>query len=99
MQQYISILPYRITLGSDPNFKLLQSLHKAFLVYVLDWFWFLQDGRLLLENTQRLLLDCDLHDSHTYQCGINNGSEVLRSNIWSAFIHGKYIIIYTNPSS
>ena len=61
--------------------------------FINDLLTFGQDGRLMVDKTQRILLDCDPHKLHTYQCGILNGSVALKSAIWSASIHGRYYII------
>lgn len=44
----------------------------------------------MVDKTQRILLGCDLHKLHAYQCGIFNGSEALASDTWSGFIYGEY---------
>ena len=49
-----------------------------------------QDGRLMVDKTERILLDCDPSELHTYQCGIVNGPAALKSANWSASIHGRY---------
>lgn len=48
-----------------------------------------QDGRLMVDKTERILLDCDPSELHTYQCGIVNGPAALKSANWSASIHGR----------
>lgn len=54
----------------------------------------------MVDKAQRILLDCNLHKRHTYQCGI----AAVRSQIWSAFIgtHSRYTMEITHnyhPSS